>query len=226
MVIIPALYLLGGEVVSHYKGERDQTTILSRDPLACARQFEKQGAQFLHLVDLNTEDRGQKMAQQIARHTALQISYAGRLAEISLIRDLLEQGIFKVSLTQENEALAADALQEFGSQKICFTILAKRNFVEGKPNIEVVDYGKDLAEKGFEEIIFHDKNTEGTFHPNFDEADRLVLATSSKIYAFGGVGSMSDLEVFKNTGVAGVMVSRALFEGKISLRECLEFFLD
>lgn len=228
MLIIPAIYLSGGQVVSHYKGERDQAKVMSRDPLYAARDFEREGATMLHVVDLDAGSASGaahfEMLAQIKQKTKLSLWYADGITDLSEMTALFEAGVSKISLNQDSEALLAAALKQFGAERVSFTIRTERHLIPGKPGVEVVDYGREIAENGVAEIIFRDIKSEGTMHPNFDEVDRLILGTTAKIYSFGGAGSMDDLDILQRTGVAGVMISRAFFEGRLSLRACLAKF--
>ncbi len=199
MLIIPALYLSHGNCVSQYKGERGQSVILSRDPLRSAREFEKQGARTIHLVDADASDGGgeenRRISKIIAKNTALEVQYAEGISSYEMLKQLLESGIVRVSLNQFSEKLLEQALIEFGPDKIHFTIRAERDSISGKFHVNVLDYAKDITKKGVTTIIFRDTLAEGTFHPNFDEVDRLVLGTSAHIFPLGACGSMSDLEL-------------------------------
>lgn len=235
MKIIPAMYLSHGNAVSHYKGETGQSTVLSRDPLRAAREFEKSGAHEIHFVDLDATDGGseanQKIAALIAKNTKLSVQYAEGISSLENIISLFSSGVARVSLNQFSEHLIPEALRRFGSEKILFTIRAQKNSIEDRPGLEVFHYGNDLIDQGITQIIFRDTKVEGSFHPNFDEIERLILGCSAlptgreaKIYAFGGVGSMDDLEILERTGVTGVIISRAFFEKRLSLRACIAKF--
>lgn len=225
MIIIPAIYLSGGNAVSHYKGEIGQSTVLSRDPLRSAREFEKQGARIIHLVDLDAMDgwseTNQKIATIIAKNTKLEVQFAEGISSIENVASLFASGVSRASLNQFSENLIPEALKRFGPEKILFTIRAQRNIVESRPGLEVFHYGKDLADQGITQIIFRDTKVEGTFYPNFDEVERLILGAGkqAKIYAFGGIGGMDDLEILQRTGAAGAIISRAFFEKKISFMD-------
>lgn len=220
MIIIPAIYLSNGNAVSWYKGERDQQTVLSRDPLASARGFEKKGAKIIHLVDVDKTDGGhhqnRKIAEIIAKNTKLNVWYADSVNSIQEIEYLLKLGINRISLNQFSEDLVKEAVQKFGAQKILFTIRAQRNVIEGRPGLEVFHYGKDLQDLGITDIVFRDIKAEGTFHPNFDEIERLKLGCNANIFAFGGIGTEDDLEILRRTGAHGAIISRAFFERKLS----------
>ncbi|MBI4994156.1 hypothetical protein HZC21_00720 [Candidatus Peregrinibacteria bacterium] len=235
MLIIPAIYLSGGNAVSRYKGEKEQLTVLTRDPFSAVKKFEKQGAKIIHLVDLDAKDGGSELnksiAKSIVQKTSLKVWYADGVSSIKDIGKLLDAGIAAVSLNQFAENLAAEAIQKFGADKIFFTIRAQRNIIEGKPKLEVFHYGQDLVELGLKNIIFRDTKVEGSFHPNFDEIERLVLGCkaetghcTAKIFAFGGIGAIDDIEILKRTGAAGVIISRAFFENRFSLSECIQRF--
>lgn len=250
MLIIPALYLSDGNAISHYKGESGQATVLSRDPLRSALNFEKQGAEIIHLVDLDSGSEFNKsIAKNIAEKTQLKVWYAdgvssfrpsrseakqelSRSSEASVgttlndIEDFFDAGIDAVSLNQFTESIVPEALKRFGANKILFTIRAQRNVIEGKPGSEVFHYGQDLIELGIRHIIFRDTKVEGSFHPNFDEVEKLILAAQGKarIFAFGGIGAIDDIEIFKRIGAAGVIISRAFLENRLSLDECIRKF--
>lgn len=226
MLVIPAIYLSKGKVVSHYKGESEHETVFSRDPLSSARAFEKNGAKTIHLVGTDGGHANHEMAKLIAKNTKLKVQYADDISSIDIIEDLLNGGVHAVSLDQSTEGLVTEAIKKFGSEKILFTIRSQRNLVSDKGGLEVFHYGKDILDLGVKTIISRDILAEGTFHPNFDEAERLINAVNgrAKIFAFGGIGSIKDIEILQRTGVAGVIISRALFEGQISLKECTSKF--
>lgn len=224
MRIIPAIYLSGGKVVSQYKAQKDSEEILSEDPLRSARWFEKQGAKALHVVGTEGSEANRRVAMLIARNTKLAVSYADGVLSQQIIEELIEVGVAQVSLDQFCENLLAEVLRKFGPDKIVFTIKAQRNLVEGKPNLDVMDYGKDLTDKGVTQIIFRDTKSEGTFNPNYDEIEKLVLNTPAKIFSFGGVGKMSDLEVLAKAGAYAAIISKAFFENKLSVKECVAKF--
>lgn len=222
MKIIPALYLLNGNCVSHYKGESEQVTILSKDPLCAARDFEREGAMIIHIVDL--DGRNSALAALIAEKTSLEVQYADGITSLEMMRELLEKGVKRVSLNQDSEHLLSSALAAFSPEAVIFTIRAQREAVEGNAEIGVIDYGKKLEQQGVTNLIFRDTKAEGTLHPNFDEVDLLVTSTSMKIYAFGGIGKISDVKILAKVGCAGAIISRAFFTRALSLRECIEQF--
>lgn len=226
MLIIPAIYLSGGKVVSQYKGDGGHETVFSKDPLSSARSFEKAGANIVHLVGTDDSISNPEIAKLIAKSTELKVQYAGNVLSMEILEDLFNGGVSAVSLDQSTESLIAKSIKKFGTDKILFTIRSQRNLVEGKNGLEVFHYGKDISDLGVKTIISRDIRAEGTLHPNFDEAERLVAAVNgnAKIIAFGGIGTVKDIEIMQRTGVFGVMISRAFFEGKISFRECMAKF--
>lgn len=230
MLIIPAIYLSEGSAVSQYKGEKDQLTVLTRDPFSAAKRFEKNGAKIIHLVDLDADGGGSELnksvAKSIAKHTSLKVWYADGISSMKDMEEFFNAGIDVISLNQFTENLVPSALQKFGADKIFFTIRAQRNVIEGKPGVEVFHYGQDLVKLGIKNIIFRDTKVEGSFHPNFDEIERLGLAAQGKadIFAFGGIGAEDDLEIMQRTGAKGVVISRAFFENRLSLQECVSKF--
>jgi len=221
MLIIPGLYVKDGECVSYYRARTDQPTVVDSNPLPMARRFAKQGATRLHVVDL---DGNIQTALHIAKNTSLEVQCELSDSSAEKLNALFKGGVARVSLTQHSEALLADALARYGAEKILFTIRTERAVVEGHPEINLPDYGIALKEKGVQEIIFRDLHAEGTLHPNFDEVDRLILATGVHVTSFGGVGTMSDLELLKKTGAHAAIISLAFLENRLSLAECMRTF--
>lgn len=227
MQIIPGMHLQDGRCVSEYKGEAKNTTILSVNPLKSANEFESQGALSVFIFDGDTEGNTNKLiAESIAKNTSLQVIYAGRVSTMGDIDDLFIRGIARLVLSDKSIQILPEALSKFGVEKIWYLIRGERNLVPGKVKKDVVEYGKKISDLGVKKIIYWDTKTEGTFHPNFDEIEKLILSTGIDVIPFGGIGSMSDIEVFKNTGAAGVILSRALFERKVYLRNCYKKFED
>lgn len=227
MLIIPAIYLSGGNAVSQYKGEKEQLTVLTRDPFSSAKKFEKQEAKIIHLVDLDGgSELNKSVAKSIAKKTSFRVWYADGISSIKDMEEFFSAGISAISLNQFTENLVPSALKRFGADKILFTIRARRSVIEGKNGVEVFHYGQDLVKMGIKNIIFRDTKVEGSFHPNFDEIERLVLAAQGKadIFAFGGIGAEDDLEIMQRTEAKGVIISRAFFENRLSLAECVRKF--
>ena len=226
MKIIPAIYLSHGNAVSNYKGQSEQVTVLSKDPLSAARRFEKEGAKYIHLVDLDAFDAGSKenskIAKSIAKNTSIEVSYADGVSALQDVENLFADGIAQVCLGQSAINILDEAISRFGQDKIFFVIRTQRRVIPDQPGVEVTDYGRQLSERGVKNIILRDTLAEGTFHPNFDEVERLMFGAKVNVFAFGGVGSIGDLEVLQKTGVAGVIISKAFFENRLSLAECME----
>lgn len=229
MKIIPALYLSGGRVVTRYKSQVEQSKFSHKEPLQTARAFEKEGAKIIHLVDSDAIDGGnvenRKTAKLIVEKTGLKVSYAEGISSMDEISELFSYGVDSVSLNQFSEKLIASALQKFGQERIAFTIQSRKFIIIRKPGVEIFDYAHDLAEKGITRIICRDLKAEGSFHPNFDEVEKIKFAAPhARIFAFGGIGDMSDLEILQRTGAYAAIISRAFLERRLSLQECIEQF--
>ncbi|PIQ77645.1 hypothetical protein COV82_03445 [Candidatus Peregrinibacteria bacterium CG11_big_fil_rev_8_21_14_0_20_46_8] len=228
MKIIPALFLSQGKAVSRYKGDVEHRTILSHSPVAVARQFLQQGADTIHLVNLDDDDGAQNtaLAYEIAALSgqSCAVQYASRFENLEEIQACLDAGIARISLTQYTESLLAPALAEFGPDKIWFTIISRRESVDGFKDLDVFDYGQKIGRSGVQHIIANDKQAEGTDHPNYDVVERLLIVTQAHIYAFGGVTKHEHLALLQKTGAAGVLISPALLDGTLNLKECMARF--
>lgn len=225
MLIIPALYLVDGRCVSPYKGDESNLTVFSANPLQDAKRFLKQGATHILVMDGNKSPDASKknrlIAEQIIKNTDLKVIFADGVKSLDEVAELLDMGVAHIALGDVARPFLSAALSRFGDDKIWFLIRGERNLIRDERQTDVLDYGKEISDMGVHTIVFWDTKTEGTFHPNFDEVDRLILGTPANIIAFGGIGSMSDITLLKKTGAAGVIISRALFEHRISLSDCV-----
>ena len=222
MQIIPAIYLWQGNCVTQYKGDQAQTAIVSRNPLQAARLFEKQGARQLHVVHL--DERRDDILKMIAQGTSLKVCSADHIASMEELRTVFDLGVDAVALDTAGEKILEAALAKYGPEKIFFTIKSQRGEVEGMPSFEVTEYSSELVHRGVTEIIFRDIQAQGTLQPNFDEVERLVAASKAHLYPFGGIGSERAIKLLQETGATGVIISRAFFEGQLSLSVCLKRF--
>ena len=237
MEIIPAIDLLDGACVRLHQGDYDQVTRFSDDPVAQARSWEEQAASRLHLVDLDGAKRGEPVNDEAVRAntTALDIpgQRGGGVRSLERASELLACGLDRVILGTvaiEQPALVVDLAKRYPGQ-IVVGIDAKNGRVATRGWIEQSDVlATDLAQRfsdaGIAAIITTDIATDGTLAgPNLEALRTMAQASTVPVIASGGIGCMADLlsllplEVL---GVSGVIVGRALYDGRVDLAESIQ----
>jgi phosphoribosylformimino-5-aminoimidazole carboxamide ribotide isomerase len=238
MLIIPAIDLQDGCVVRFVQG-RSNKKVYSRDPLKTAKHWVKQGAKFLHLVDLDGAFTGipknLAVVKEIAKQINIPVEFGGGLRKLETINEVLDAGAARVVLgtkAVEDKEFLEKAFKKF-KDKIIVGVDAKegevmvRGWKAGHKNTDALDFSLALKKIGFKELIYTDTLKDGTLTgPNIKEIKRLLKSTGLKIIASGGISSLEDLHKLKTlerSGVSGVIVGKALYEGKFTLPQALKF---
>ncbi|WP_416825727.1 1-(5-phosphoribosyl)-5-[(5-phosphoribosylamino)methylideneamino]imidazole-4-carboxamide isomerase [Ectobacillus polymachus] len=234
MLIFPAIDLKNGRCVRLYQGQFQQETVVNENPLEQAIVFEKLGAKYLHLVDLDGALEGKPtnfpVIEQIAKTLTIPVQVGGGIRSMETIDMLLSVGVARViigSAALLNPVFLEEALQAYG-EKIVVGIDAKNEFVATRGWLDVSDVhyitlAKEMEKKGVQTIVFTDISRDGTLTgPNFEQLQALQEAVSIQIVASGGVSSLSDIERLKQMNLYGVITGKALYEGKFPLEEALQ----
>lgn len=237
MLIIPAIDLKDGCVVRYAQGRLDKK-IYSRNPLKTARHWIKQGAEFLHIIDLDGAFTGTpknlNIVKEIAENVDVPIQFGGGARTIETIRTLLDEGIQRVILGTKavlDQDFLKKAFIKF-RDKIIVSIDAKTDDVlikgwrsSGK-GTDVLTFALSLKNLGFKQLIYTDTLKDGTLSgPNILGIKRLITESGLKIIASGGIASLHDickLKKLEKQGLAGIIIGKALYEGKFTLSEALK----
>lgn len=237
MLIIPAIDLKDGCVVRYFQGKLNKK-VYSSDPLKVAKHWVKQGAQFLHLVDLDGAFTGVpknlKIVKDIVKGISVPVEFGGGVRKIETIQALLDAGASRVVLgtkAVEDKLFLKKAFAKF-KDKIIVGVDAKEGKVmiqgwsKGFKNTDACKFSLYLKELGFKELIYTDTLKDGTLTgPNIKELKRLLKATGLKIIASGGVSSLEDLRKLKSLekdGVSAVIIGKALYEGRFTLPQAIK----
>jgi phosphoribosylformimino-5-aminoimidazole carboxamide ribotide isomerase len=235
MLIIPAIDLQDGCVVRLVQGKRDKK-IYSRDPLKVARHWVKQGAQFLHVVDLDGaftgKPRNLALVKQVAQGCGVPVEFGGGVRTTEAIRQALDCGVSRVVLGTRAVKDAAFLKKAFARfrKKIIVSIDVKNGKLltqgwKSGSGIDAVKFALVLKEIGFREAIYTDTVKDGTLSgPNIKGAKELLKKGGLKLIVSGGISSLDDLLRLKNLrkdGLSGVIVGKALYEGRFTLRQAL-----
>jgi phosphoribosylformimino-5-aminoimidazole carboxamide ribotide isomerase len=238
MLIIPAIDLKDGCVVRLVQGKFSEKKIYSRDPLKTARHWAKQGAKLLHLVDLDGAKSGVpkniKIAEEIAAKLCLPLEFGGGVRSMAVIKRLLKSGAQRVVLgtkALEDKDFLKKAFAEFKEQVIV-SIDAKDGKValngwQRCANTEALEFAIFLKKLGFKQLIYTDTLKDGMLKgPNIRAIKTLLKETGLGVIASGGVSSLEDIRklgVLQKDGLVGVIIGKALYEGKFTLTEALKF---
>jgi phosphoribosylformimino-5-aminoimidazole carboxamide ribotide isomerase len=252
MIVFPAIDLRRGKCVRLRQGRPDAETVFSDDPVAIAKHWVSQGAEWLHVVNLdgafgqassNLRVVGEMISSNLqpfgyaqARPPAsnLQIQFGGGLRTMADIEQVLELGLARVILgtvAVEEPRLVVEAVQHFGAERIVVGIDARRGQVathgwQEVSSVTATELALRVRELGVERVVYTDIARDGMLSGVNVEATReLAQRTGLKIIASGGVSSLDDLRRLKEveaSGVEGVIIGRALYSGALELREAIQ----
>ncbi len=237
MLIIPAIDLKDGCVVRYVQGKLDKK-VYSRDPIKTAKHWAKQGAQMIHVVDLDGAFSGEPLniniAKEIASSVNVPVQFGGGVRKTETIKTLVDAGVSRVVLGTraiEDDKFLKKTYKEFG-EKIIISLdakedsLATKGWKETAKKIKVTDFALMLKGMGFKEVIYTDTLKDGTLKgPNILGIKNLIKATGLKVIASGGMSALNDvrkLKALEKSGLVGVIIGKALYEGKFTLPQAIK----
>jgi len=236
MLIIPAIDIKDGCVVRFVQGRLDKK-IYSRDPVKTAKHWVKQGAKLIHVVDLDGAFSGNPknlaLAKQIAKAVDVPIQFGGGIRNIGMIETLLDFGIWRIILgtkAAQDRDFLKKAFKKF-KDKIIVSIDTKAGRVLTKGwqssyrNTDILKFAHSLKNIGFKKVIYTDVLKDGTLKgPNIKGVKNLLKETGLNVIASGGISSLSDirrLKLLEKKGLEGVIIGKAIYEGRFTLTEAL-----
>jgi len=234
MLVIPAVDILGGKCVRLFRGDPKRNKVYYDDPLEAAQLLESQGAELIHLIDLDAAlGSGQNIEaiQRILENISVKVQVGGGIRTLQKADELLKLGAYRVifgTAAVKNPVLVKDAVRCYGSESVAVAIDEKdgKVAVHGWKNKSEIDY-LDLA-RSFESIdvgalIFTPISVDGTLKgPQIEKTVKLVEAVEVPVIASGGIAKLEDLVALTKTGVEGVVVGTAIYEKKFTVKEALE----
>ncbi len=238
MRLYPAIDIINGQCVRLKQGVFENSIVYAEEPYTVAKQFEQDGAAFLHIVDLDGALRGEgandRALQRILQEVSIPVEIGGGIRTMQDIEAKLSMGVSRVILgtkAVESPDFVKKAVQTFGAERIVVGIDAKDGMVaiygwETVSDTDAVALALSMKELGVQTIIYTDIAKDGMLSgPNLYQTARLVETTGMDIVASGGVSSMKDLEQLSNIGVEGAVLGKALYEKKIALKEAAARFV-
>ena len=234
MLIFPAIDLYEGKAVRLYKGNYDEMTVYSTDPVSVARDFKAQGAEQMHTVDLEgARDGGTPnlgMIERIVAETGLFVECGGGMRDMASIDRAFSSGVGRVILgtaAVSDEALLADAVQKYGEK-----IAVGADLRDGKAAIKgwredsgltAEDFLRRIEALGVRTVICTDISRDGAMRgANAELYERLQREFGLDLIASGGVSSMEDVARLRVLGLYGAIIGKAYYTGDISLRAAVE----
>jgi len=231
MIIIPAIDIRNGKCVRLRQGNYAEETIYSDDPVVMARKWLAEGARALHIVDLDGAKSGQltntAVIEKITQVAKVPVEVGGGIQTEETIKKLLSIGVSKViigTLALEDEALLKKLLSSYADQIIVSLdskngMLAKRGWLESTDS-SLIATAQILEKLGVRCFIYTDVLKDGTLtQPNYEVIRELQEVIRIPVIVAGGVSSIASIKQLKDLNVAGVIIGKALYEGRIDLKE-------
>ncbi len=235
--IIPAIDLRKGKVVRLVHGDVKKETIYYNNPEEVAKDFARQGASRLHVVDLEGAFRGSVQNMESIKKIASEINFplqvGGGIRDLKTAENLFSLGVNKVilgTIAVQNPSLVKKFVENFGEDKVIVGIDARKGKVAVKGWVEssernALDLAQEMESFGVKEIIYTDILKDGTLEgPNLKELENMAINTNLSIIASGGVSSLEDikdLQKLVTTGITGVITGQALYTGRFTLYQAI-----
>ncbi|MCA1602077.1 MAG: 1-(5-phosphoribosyl)-5-[(5-phosphoribosylamino)methylideneamino]imidazole-4-carboxamide isomerase [Acidobacteria bacterium] len=239
MLIIPAIDLRDGRCVRLAQGRKNTTKVYDADPVAVALAFEAEGAEMLHVVDLDgafseSNSRNREALREMIAEIDIPVQFGGGMRSCRDVAGMIDLGVKRVvvgTLAVASPELLAELLANFGAQSIVVGIDARDGKVairgwEIQTELGAVTFARRVAAEGVERIVYTDIRRDGMLAgPNVEQVSLIARETGLKVTASGGVSSIEDLvklKAVREFGVDSVIVGKALYEGRFTLGEALE----
>ena len=234
MNIFPAIDLFGGKAVRLYKGDYAQMTVYNDCPLCVAKDFEREGAKFLHLVDLEGAKSGLtpnlETIKEIVNNTDLFCEVGGGIRSMDTVRTYLEAGVDRVILgtaAVTDPDFVARATAEYGERiAVGADIKDGRVAIKGwteTSDLTAEDFFAKMQSLGVRTVICTDVSKDGAMMGTNHELYRALSEKfDMQIIASGGVSSIEDVKKLTERGLYGAIIGKAYYTGAISLREAIE----
>lgn len=232
MQILPAIDLRGGKCVNLIQGIAEQETVFSDNPVDMAMRWESEGAEYLHLVDLDGAFKGEsanlKIVGEIVSKLTIPTQLGGGIRSMEQIKVVLELGVDRAILgtaALKQPELVPEACSIY-HERIAVGIDARDGMVATDGWLEVseksaIHFAKELSV--VQTLIYTDIKSDGMLKgPNVEATAEIVDAVSAHVIASGGVTSLSDLESLKDIGASGAIIGRALYTGDLLLYDAIK----
>jgi len=232
MRIIPAIDIIDGKCVRLTRGDYNTKKIYNENPLEVAKEFEDNGIQYLHVVDLDGAKSkhivNYKILEQIASKTSLKIDFGGGLKSDEDLKTAFESGANQItggSIAVSNPDLFLKWVKQYGNDKIilgadCINRKIATNGWLKSSELDIIDFIKSYEKNEITNVICTDISKDGMLQGASNELYKEILGTTKiNLIASGGVSNIDDLVSLKEIGCEGAILGKAIYEGNISLKD-------
>lgn len=246
MRIIPAIDIIDGKCVRLSKGDYNTKIIYNENPLEVAKEFEAHGIEHLHLVDLDGAKSSKifnyKILEQIASQTSLKIDFGGGLKSDADLKIAFESGANQItggSIAVKNRAIFEKWIAEYGADKIILGADANNEKVAVSGWLEesdedLVPFIQGYQAKGIQYVICTDIAKDGMLEgPSFELYEKILKSCTVKssgveinLIASGGISTFDELPKLAELGCEGTIIGKAIYEGRISMKQLEKFILE
>lgn len=234
MLIFPAIDLYEKKAVRLYKGDYNQMTVYSENPLAVAQGFKEQGAQYIHMVDLEGAKDGSTpnfdVVAAVAAHSGLKVEIGGGIRSEETVKRYIDAGVMRVILgtAAVNDRAFLEKVCEKYADKIAVGADLKDGQVAVKGWLETsgvsgIDFLDEMQQLGVQTVICTDISRDGAMRgTNRELYKRLSEKFTMDIVASGGVSTLDDVKALREMDLYGAIVGKAIYTGDICLKEAIE----
>lgn len=229
MILFPAIDIRGGKCVRLIQGDYDQEIIYNDSPVAMGKEWERQGAEYIHVVDLDGAKTGDSLnktaIEQMAKSVRVPIQVGGGIRTMDAIDSHIANGVSRVIIGTaaiEDPQFVCDAVAKY-DRKIAVSIDARNGFVATNgwtetSDVKAVDLLLHLADIGVKTVVYTDILKDGMLQgPNFIELQMINEASGIDIIASGGVSTERDIARLREMNLYGAIIGKALYEENLSL---------
>jgi len=236
MFFIPAIDLINGRCVRLIQGNYSKKIVYSKDPVDMALFLQDEGAEFIHIVDLDAARDGSygniAVIEIIVKAVNIPVEVGGGVRDKDRIKRLLDSGVTRVvlgTIIVKDEALTIEIVKEF-RKNVVAGIDSKNGMVRisgwiEKGDINAITLGKKVKDMGFPLIIYTDISRDGMMKgPNLTAIRKMAHSTGIPVIAAGGISSIEDVKKIKRLnkdGVIGVISGKAIYDGRINVRKAI-----
>ncbi len=229
MLIIPAIDIKDGKCLRLLRGDLTKKILYSFDPLELALKFEKNGAEWIHIVDIDGALKGEfsswKIIKEIKKNVKSKIQIGGGVNSILIVERLIKIGVERIVLSSvvfKKKKLLEELLKIFRKKIIVsLDVMQEKARIRGwkEESLDMESALSYLSKLGISELIFTDIERDGTMEGVRVEKIKEIISKGFEIYYAGGVRDERDIEILKSQkGLKGVIVGRAILEGKIEMK--------
>lgn len=234
MIILPAIDIIDGKPVRLYQGDYSKKEVVAEDILETAMSFQKLGAEYVHLVDLDGAKKGELVNKEVivkvAQTLDIPVEIGGGIRTFETIEYYINNGISRVILgtsAMEDEELLVKAIKAFGD-KIAVGIDCKDGYAYGRGWLEgsklyYIDFAKKLEKLGVKNVIVTDISKDGTLEgPNVEMLKKLSEEVDMDITASGGIRDIENIKDLNALGLYGAITGKAIYANTLSLEEAIK----